>query len=232
MNIAVYEDDRIFADKLEKIIRIFTHSPTISNTANEKEFWEQTAKATGPILYFLDIVLAGTASGFEAAQRIAENDANSLIVFLTNYPEKIIHNSFFKTKAFSVIYKSNPVLEEEIKETISLAVKVVQGKCFLIHVDKFQTLHVPYDSICYIEAVKDSKTLCIHCLEGQYLIRGRLKSLYEILAPLGFVFCHKSILINKTNIRTMDKAKKSLIFSNGAYCPYSFRMKGNLGDIR
>jgi DNA-binding LytR/AlgR family response regulator len=231
MNIAIYEDDREFAGRLEMLISQYTHFPTVSNTADAAELWEQTDKAAGPVLYFLDIVLADTTLGFEAARRIVERDNGSLIVFLTAYPQKILSNSFFKIKAFNVILKSSPALGDEIKETISLAEQVLQAKCLYIHEDKFQTLYIPYDSICYIEAVKDTKRLCIHCLGGQYLIRGTLKNLHDLLAPSGFVRCHKSILVNKANIRKIDKTSMTITFQNGASCPYSYLMKGGLDGI-
>lgn len=229
MNIAVYEDDRELAGKLEKVIRQYTHFPTIINTADAGELLERTAKAAGPVLCFLDIVLDGETAGFNVAQRIAERNRNDLLVFMTAYPQKIIRNPFFKTKAFSVIFKSNPKLYTEVRETITLAEEVLQSRCLFVQVDKFQTLYIPYSSICYVETVKGTGKLCIHCLDGQYVIRETLSNMLSKLGP-EFVRCHHSYIVHKKNVLSHNKSERTITFRNGATCPYSYLMKGGLED--
>jgi len=232
IRVAVFEDDRDFAAQLECLIRQYTHHPTAINTASIEELTRWIEKTDEPVLYFLDIVSDDKTLGFQIAQQICNQNNGSLIVFLTAYPKKIINNAFFKVKAFTVILKNNPALGDEIMETITLAEQVMQAKCLYIMVDKFQTLYIPYDKICYLETIKSTNKLCIHCNDGQYVIRETLKVMQESLAPLGFARCHKSILVNKANIRKMDKTAMSLTFHNGATCPYSYLMKRNLGDIK
>jgi len=231
MKIAVFEDDRKFSKCLERIIRQYTHNPTAINTANTGELSLWIKKTTEPILYFLDIMIENRAFGFEIAQQIYKQNSGSLIVFLTAYPKKIINNAFYKIKAFSIIYKNNPELEDEIEQTIDMAEQKFLGRCLYIFVDRFQTLYIPHESICFVETIKKANKLCVHCIDGQYVVRETLKVLQENLAPFGFVRCHKSFLVNKANIRKVDKSAMSLIFHNGVSCPYSYLMKGNLGDL-
>jgi len=87
-----------------------------------------------------------------------------------------------------------------------------------INVGRFETL----------EAVKGTNKLCIHCMDGQYVIRETLKNLQEQLAPLGFVRCHKPIIVNKANIRKKDKSAMTLTFHNGSSCPFSYLMRGSV----
>ena len=228
MNICVLEDDRDFALTLEKTIRQYTTFPTAINTASASELLEKASKLAEPALYFLDIILANKSTGFDVARHIAESSDSNLIVFMTAYPQRIVTNAFYKTKAFNVILKSNPSLYQEIEETITLAKQTLKGKCLFVHIDKFQTLYIPYDDIYYIEAEKGTNKLCVHSENGRNIIRGTLKELQKQLEPIGFARCHKSILVNKANIIRQDKSTKMLIFRNGVSCPYSYLMRKNL----
>jgi len=228
MNIAIFEDDKDFSMQLETLIRQYTHYPTAINTDIAEEITSWINKTTEPVLYLLDIVAYGATVGFQIAQQIAEQQIGSLIVFITAYPKEIMYNPIFKTKAFNIILKNTASLEDEIKKTIDLASQALSSKCLHISIGKFETLYIPYEKICYIEAIKGTNKLCIHCTDGQYIIRETLKNLQEQLIPFGFVRCHKSIIVNKVNIRKKDKSSKILTFHNGASCPFSYLMKGNL----
>jgi len=228
MKIAIFEDDQPFATQLETLIRQYTHHPTAINTGVVDEILNWINKTTEPVLYLLDIMSCGKAMGFQIAQHIAEHQIGSLIVFITAYPKRILFNPFFKTKAFSIILKNAISLEGEVKETIDLAIQAMHSKCVYISIGKFETLYIPHEKICYVEAVKGTNKLCIHCLDGQYVIRETLKNLQEQLAPFGFARCHKSIVVNKANIRKKDKSAMTLTFHNGASCPFSYLMRGSV----
>ena len=232
MKVVVFEDNKKFAANLERIIRQCTHHPTSINTDDIADVTCWVEKTTEPVLYFLDIVIGDETLGFSLAELISEQNNGSLIVFLTDYPQKINYNPYFKTKAFSVIYKNNPSLDNEIENTILLAQKVLQSKCLYIHVDKFQTLYIPYENICYVEKIKKANKLCVHCTDGQYIIRETLEALLKKLLPFGFTRCHKSIIVNKSNIRKCDKPNMILVFHNGISCPYSYLyyLKGGLSE--
>ena len=156
MRIAILEDDREFAARLEHLIRQYTHHPTAINTGDDGELVRWIDKTNEPVLFLLDIMLDNKTLGFQIAQRIYNRHNGSLIVFITAYPKKIIFNAFYKIKAFTVILKNNPAVEDEIRKTISLAEQALRGKCLYIHVDKFQTLYIPYDSICFVETIKST----------------------------------------------------------------------------
>ena len=231
MKIAIFEDDPQFAARLETHIRKYTHHPTAINTAVAEEIINWITKTTEPVLYLLDIVACGYAIGFEIAKHIAEQQIGSLIVFITAYPQRLFYNPAYKSKAFSFILKNAldlDSLDSEIEETIELASKAMRSRCLYVHTGKFETLYIPHEKICFIETLKSTNKLCIHCTDGQYVIRETLKNLLEQLAPYGFVRCHKSIIVNKANIRKKDKSEMTLTFLGGATCPYSYLMRGNI----
>ena len=228
MRIAVFEDDIKFALRLENLIRQSTHHPTVINTDSIEEIKRWVSKNFDPVFYLLDIVADDKTAGFQVAQHIVEHQKRSLITFITDYPNSIRYNPIYKTMAFSVILKSNPALESEITTTISLAKQEIIGKCIYIHVSKFECLYIPYSKIYFVEAIKNTNKLCIHSSDGQYVIRNTLKNLQIQLARHGFIRCHKSIIVNKSNIRIQNKTTMTLTFDNGSTCPYSYFMKGGL----
>ena len=207
-----------------------TNHPTAINTSTPNDIIRWIKKTAEPVLYLLDIVSDSKTTGFQIAQHIDKQQSGSLVIFITAYPQSIQTNPHYKTMAFRVIYKNTPTLEQEIITTITLAEQVFLDKCLYIHCGKYETLYIPYDKICYREAVKGTNKVCIHCTDGQYLIRQTLKALQKQLAPFGFVRCHKSIIANRRNIRKRDKSSRILTFHNGATCPYSYLMRGGLDD--
>jgi len=219
--IAVFEDDLDCAARLEKIIRQCTHYPTAIA-------WEVTNfadRTPDPALYLLDIVKEGYTAGFQIAEHITGLANGSLIVFMTVYPQRINGNAYFKTKAFSFIDKDNPSMEQELRDTIRLAEQALTCRCILIHAGRFETLYIPYESINYIEAVKGTGKLCIHCKGGQYVIRETLENMSKLLAPHGFTRCHRSVIINLGNRLRVDKSGMTVHFQNGESCPYSNSIK-------
>ena len=234
MKIAIFEDDRYFAAQLETLIRQYTHRPTAINTGVADEIINWIKKTAEPVLYLLDIMSCGKATGFQIARHISEHQSasggsiGSLVVFITAYPQNILYNPDFKIRAFSIILKSAFSLEREIEETISLATKALRSKSLYIHIGKFESLYIPHEKICYAETIKSTNKLCIHCTDGQYVIRETLKNLLMELTPFGFVRCHKSIVANKANIRKKDKSSMTLTFHNGTSCPFSYLMRGSV----
>lgn len=221
MTIAIFEDNRAHAAKLEQIIRKHTQYPSAINTGEAQGMIAFAKRSPGAMLYLLDIVKEERTDGFRIAEEITALDDGSLIVFLTDYPEKIQYNAYFKTKAFTCIYKENPSLERELWETIRLAEQALSGKCLLIHAGRFETLYLPYEDIFFLEAVKGTGKLCIHSQNGRYIIRATLREMEKTLASHGFVRCHRSVLLNTRQEMRMDSSSKTIFFPGGASCPYS-----------
>lgn len=225
MIIAVFEDDLHYAARLETIIRQCTHYPTAINTVDARAITAFADRTPAPALYLLDIVKEECPAGFQIAEHITRLENGSLIVFMTAYPQRMNDNAYFKTKAFSFIYKGNPKLERELCDTIQLAEQALTCRCVLIHAGRFETLYVPYENINYIEAIKGTGKLCIHCKDGQHVIRDTLENMSKLLAPHGFTRCHRSAIINLGNRLRVDKSGMTIHFQNGESCPYSNSMK-------
>jgi len=227
MNIAIYEDNREFAERLERYICQYTHFPPAINTGRRDELEQYVTGTVQPTLYFLDIVLDGTDNGFAIAERIAERKRSDLIVFLTAYKDRIIGNPFHLTKAYSVIFKDSQTLTQEIAATIDLAKQSLADKCLLRVIGKSENLYIPFDSILYIEHIKGSNKVCIHCTEGRYTVRDTLTAIHSKLDE-RFARCHHAYIVNRGMIARIDKSDGTVHFMDGSACPYSQLMRGNL----
>lgn len=227
LDIAVFEDDRVFANYMEQIIRSATNHPTAINTDSQNAIYHYLLKSTRPTLYFLDIIIENQPSGFELAERIYENAADSKIVFITKYPEAILGNAPYKVMAYSTILKCNPLLEQEIKDTIHLAQEEVLGNSLYVVHNRYEDLYIPINTICFIEHIISTNKICIHCIDGRYILWDSLKNISKRL-PGRFVRCHNSFLVNRDNIRCIDKKTRIITFVDGSQCPYSMMKKGGL----
>lgn len=227
MNIAIYEDNREFAEQLERYICRYTHFSPVINTGRRDELERYIAGTVQPTLYFLDIVLDGEDNGLAIAELIAARKRSDLIVFLTAYKDRILGNPFYLTKAYSIIFKDSKTLTQEIAATIDLAKRSLVDKCLLRVIGKTENLYIPFDSILYVEHIKGSNKVCIHCIEGRYTVRDTLTAIHSKLDE-RFARCHRAYIVNCRMIERINKSDCTVHFVNGSVCPYSQLMKGNL----
>jgi len=216
--IAIYEDDQEFSHKIEKIIRTTFHYPTALNTTSRKKMLSYIEENTYPTMYILDIVGKNRQSvGIELAQKIVAKKREALIVFITNYVERLYPESFLKTRIFSFLHKNQPKLELGLIDTIRLAGDYFDKTCLYI-----SDSYIPYKSIYYIETVSNAAyKLRIITKQGEYIVKSSLKAIMKLLDK-RFVQSHKSYIINAANIKCLNRKDKELIFlDKSVKCPYS-----------
>ena len=227
MKIAIYDDNREFAKTLERIAQAHTNDIISPGLIGESDLKIYLAQTMQPTLCFLDIMENGIASGFALADYINQLDSSHLVVFVTSYPGRIIGNPHYLTKAFSLILKGGSNFEGEVRSTIDLADSAIKKHSLLIHKGRFDSLYIPLESIYFIENIKGSGKVCIHCKNGQFIIRSSLTGLLEKLDE-QFVRCHYSFVVNRKNILRINKRERMVQFPGGLTCPYSYLKGGKL----
>lgn len=223
MNIAIYEDSKPFAQRLEKIVQCHTHYPPVINTTHADEMAQYIHTANGAHLYLLDILdeSTGLSSGLRLADKITARNNSDLLVFLTAYQNHILGCPPYLTQCFSVIFKDSPTLENEIQQTIFLSQDMLENKCLILrHHGRIESLYIPHSTITYIETVGNHK-VCIHCLEGQHTVNGTLVGLLKRLGNSAFCRCHNSYIVNRDNITRIIKRERKIILVTGECCYYS-----------
>lgn len=222
MDVIIFEDDPEFAKNLECIITdSFKSVEIIANTDSMEEISDYISKMNSPALFFLDIVLGKKSLGLTAARRIMESKVGSLIVFITDYPNKILFHSIFKVNSYNIILKKSPCLEEEIKVTIESALKdVLIDQCF-IYQDRFTMLSLDREGIIYVETVKGKKRVCIHHESGVYMLNIRMNAIMPKLG-VNFFRCHNSYIVNMKKIAEINHRERKIIMNSGSVCYYSY----------
>jgi two-component system response regulator AgrA len=197
------------------------------STSRPKEILEQMHKMDSRHLYFLDIDIKGTEKkGLEVAQEIRERDPYGTIVFVTTHSEFGVLTYQYKVAALDFIAKDQP--ESTYKEAVREAVLFVQRN---------ESTAISEDAITFTNGQKDFQVsladiLYIETTEQPHKLRLiGTKQRIEFYAKLNEVEakderllkCHRSFVVNTTNISRIDKKEKMIYFENGESCFVSRR---------
>lgn len=87
---------------------------------------------------------------------------------------------------------------------------------------------IPYASILYFEARE--KKLVLRMKDGELMFSGTLSRLEEDL-PAEFLRCHKSILVNRRHILSVDRSNGVLILDNHMELPISRSYKKGILEV-
>jgi len=222
MDVIILEDDLDFAWNLENmIISIFKSVDIVISTDNFEEITGYLSRMNSPALFFLDIVIGQESIGLNIARLIMENKMSSKIVFITDYPDKVLFRSVYKVHSYNIILKKSPCFEEEVKVTIESALRdIFIDGCF-VYQDRFTRFSIDREGIIYIETVKGKKKVCIYHENGVYMLSMRMDAMMQKLGD-GFCRCHDSYIVNMKKIAEINYRERKITLSNGGTCYYSY----------
>jgi two-component system response regulator AgrA len=233
INIVVCEDNQeyqnLIVGYIEKNLKDFcipgeivlkTESPILALEAIEKY---------NANVFFLDINLNGTTSGYELAQEIKNKAYRSYIVFISEHLEYVFQS--FKVRAFDFLPK--PVTEG------------VLGKCICELFEDYKKIYGTEDSealqiksgmiqyniskkeILYIE--KHHNKAVIHTLNQSISCYETLEALETKLGDRDiFKRCHKSYIVNKKYIDEIRLSTMQILLKSGHVCYLSKSYKKNV----
>lgn len=228
MNIVICEDDNSFRHKIEEMTAMYaakkqSNSVCVLSTDNAEKVIEYAAKNSELTIYFLDIQLQGSLTGFDIASEIRKKDWNSSIVFITSYKEKITLTYDYKLELLDYIIKTEPEkLEPKVHECLRIAESRQSSGydgALTVLSKRFNTT-IPFRDIYMIEALKGSHKLLLHHSNGLFEFYS---SINEVLTRLDgrFLRCHKAVIVNTDRIRTVDKKDHIIYLDNGCSCEYA-----------
>ena len=207
MRIFICEDDKEQRRKLEESILSILEIEDIGgeitlSTDSSQEILSHISEFKDRGIYFLDINIGGDVNGIQLAKQINEIDTKAIIVIITSHKD-MSHLTFkYHIGAIDYIIKEN--LKNELEED-----------CFFIDkVDKIEK--VKYDDILYFETCK--KRFIALRTENSYIeFSGTLKEL-ESQLDNRFIRCHKSYIINKLKVKSIDKKQRIITMEGGNKC--------------
>lgn len=178
---------------------------------NQKEIFDQIYLKNIDIL-FLDIDFKKSGkNGIEFAKDLRKINKDFYLVFLSAH-QRYIHVSLI-TKVFDFLVK--PINRESLSELVSrLKDEFTTNNSLFLHLNKWSFVRT--DDILYIE--KSGKKSLVITREFTYPTTKNLITLLEEL-PRNFARCHKSYILNKNKVISIDKKQGLAIFGKNISCP-------------
>ena len=178
---------------------------------NQKEIFDQIYLRNIDIL-FLDIDFKKSGkNGIEFAKDLRKINKDFYLVFLSAH-QRYIHVSLI-TKVFDFLVK--PINRETLSElVIRLKDEFTTNNSLFLHLNKWNFVRT--DDILYIE--KSGKKSLVVTREFSYPTTKNLNTLLEEL-PRNFARCHKSYILNKNKVISIDKKSGLAIFGKNISCP-------------
>lgn len=153
-----------------------------------------------PDILLLDIHMP-KKNGFEIAEVFHNNNAQTKIIFLTNYEQFVFYSLRFSP--FRFIRKSK--LKKELPEAIDSSIKSIIGTSQSITLKKYSDVEiVPINTIKYIEKVKYKNYLNIVCTNGNIQHRDTIQYFEEKLKTSGFAKINSGTLVNMKYIKKLS----------------------------
>jgi two-component system, LytTR family, response regulator AgrA len=150
-------------------------------------------------------------NGVEFARELRHLDKNFYLVYVTAHLKYI--NLAFDNKTFDYIQK--PVNKQVMERLVNRLIEEFENDNPLyVHINR--NLSLKYSSIIYIEKVINSCS--IHTINGVYTATITIDKLLGKL-PKNFVKPHRSFIVNKDKISTIDNKKNLIIFEDNSSCP-------------
>ena len=217
VNYIVCDDHKYIRESVEKVIDQVMMK---NSNAYRKHIFEDYNEDFNKIMnsklaskiYILDIETK-TSSGVLVADKIRENDIDSIIIFLTSHEEmayEIIKSQYMCLTFISKKDNYIKILKQAITKAISLI-----GKKQAIRFRHQGVLYtLPVSDIMYITRDSVERKSIIVTDYGIFLNPMGLNQLALILKDT-FIQTHRACFINKNRYRKIDMRKKKIVFDNG-----------------
>ncbi len=200
MNIAIVDDNRQEAEKLERLLAEYQKSTlinmTISHFSNGEEFLVSFQKSKYTLI-FLDIFM-NKLNGIETAKRLWKIDSQCLFVFLTTSQEHIWQAA--RLHCFDYILKDHLTLERITQLLADVHKKLPNLNRYLDFESGKQAVHLPLNKIVYILS---DNNYTIFGMDNNQELRYRI-SFSNILEMLNdvkfFLHCNRGIILNMNHI--------------------------------
>ncbi|WP_100064974.1 LytR/AlgR family response regulator transcription factor [Miniphocaeibacter massiliensis] len=219
---------KLLKNEIEKYILIQNYDIEIKgNYSNPNDFIDNLKNINQRSIYFLDIDYNGfEVNGFDLGKEIRKRDARGFIIYITSFDNLLMETFKYRLEALDYIIKDAE--GNFIKQVVGVIDSVIErlnnepvseSKYYSVNI--FDTVHkIPYDEILYFETSEKAHRIILYTTESSYEFFGKIK---EIEVELGddFYKSHRSILVNRSKIKALDKKYRVLELETGIKCPIS-----------
>ncbi len=196
-HIAIVEDESSFCTQLQEFLKRYQEENNvpikISTFGDGAEILNGYQKLYDIIL--LDIEMP-KMNGMEAAEQIRRTDSDVVLVFITNMASYAIRG--YEVGALDFVMK--PINYYTFSMKLTRAIKRVKQKeqqqILLTLMDGVKKFGV--NQIYYAEV--QNRMLHYYTDEGEYVVRGTMQSVEQMLAPYPFVKCNHWYIVNLMHV--------------------------------
>ncbi len=226
MNILICEHDDAYRASLCEAVRGGVAAcgcavTQMMDLAHDQDALDYVAHNKVPTLFFLDIDYCREHGGLELGRAIRERDRESVIVFLTSFAGQAQLTFKHRLHALDYIVRGADGLQQRINECVAIADAILNSdKKKLRLYSRSEQITIPFEDIYFLESANSTHRINIYHRNGTYDGRGTLKELFSRLDD-NFVYCHKSFIVNRMNIRGIDRKARKITFDDGLCCWYS-----------
>lgn len=212
INVLLCDDDKNFLQRLTDTV---TKQPlpagvSVMITKNPHSTSLSDRDLSRYQIMFLDIDMA-ERSGMDIARRVRELNLDTIIIFVTNYPQFSLEG--YEVRAFRYLLKQE--MEQKLPVYFRDALnEISRGDKGLRFSVKAESYYVPYSDIIYLGS--DQRVISLYTVKpmqnGDHFY-GKMEDLARELEPEGFLRIQKSYLVNMAHIKKLTY--DHVILSNG-----------------
>lgn len=230
LNFVICDDNENSLSKFSKMLNLVFENNNLDgqillSTPNAYDALNFIAKNTIDVV-ILDIDLQADISGLDLAQKIRKINKNAYIIFATAHLEYLI--MAYKCKTFD--YLPKPITLNNLESTIIRLyndVKIAEKQTSYIKINNKDTL-LNADLVYFIQ--KDNSRLIFKTATTEYSTYSSFNKVQPNL-PSNFMRCHKSYIVNMTNIEKIDKDTIFFDSTNVLKCYIGHFYKKNFWEV-
>lgn len=196
------------------------------STANPDEIVEEVSNTKERGIYLLDIDLSHKMSGFDLAKVIRQKDARGFVVFITTHGELALNTFKYQIEAMDYILKDEPDKMIERLQSCFLNIHERMESDHTKNSDYFvlrqmdEVRYISLRDIIYFETSTQKHKVNLVTKTEYIEFFGDLKSIEEKTGG-QFIRCHRSYLINRECIDTVNAKESYVLMKDGKQCSMS-----------
>ena len=208
MNVAICDDETEWRHSLTALIKLYGfehHIDMFITTFPNGKTIIGCQKSFD--IVFMDYQM-DELNGIETARDIHKNNPDSIIIFVSAYPQVALDT--FEVGTFRFL--SKPINKQKLFNAIDDYRSSINSDNFLILITHEKDLKIKISEIVFIEA--DKRHSIIHTTNETFTVLTNLKELQKKLPQDRFFRCHKSYLTSFYHIKSHDS--NYIIYYNGS----------------
>lgn len=201
-HVAIVEDEASFSTQLQEFLKQYQKEHDVSFKLS---VFSDGAQILDGYQNIYDIILLDIempqVNGMQAAQKIREMDTDVVLMFITNMASYAIHG--YEVGALDFVMKplSYYTFAMKLTRAIRRVKRKEQEQILVTLPDGVKKFGI--QQIYYIEV--QNRMLHYHTDEGEYVVRGTMAGVSQMLAPYPFVKCNHWYIVNLMHVTEVRK---------------------------